>query len=345
MSLPQKNIYYGPPEEARFCQDLTAQVGALSGVTSAGAVSHLPLQGNAGRGFVIEGQADPGPEHQPGAGYSVTCPGYFRTLEVPLLKGRDFTDNDTVAAPGVIIINQTMARRYWPKEDPVGRRIKLGHFDSREPWLTVVGVAGDVRHWGLDREVSPEFFRPYTQAAWPVMTIAVRTASAPASYTASVKKTLADIEPERPVSDVATMEDVVRDSVGNRRFHMQLLSSFAFLALVLAAVGITGVVSYRVTQQTHEIGIRLALGAQPRDVLYLIIGGSMAWALAGVVLGIAGAVAVTRFLSDLLYGVRPTDPLIMGAVSLLLIGVALLASYIPARRSTRVNPITALRCE
>ena len=345
MSLPQKNTYYGPPEHARFCQDLAVQVGTLPGVASVSGISHLPMQGNAGRGFVIEGQADPGPEHQPGAGYSVACPGYFRTLDVPLLEGREFTDEDTVSAPGVIVINQTMARRYWPKEDPVGKRIKIGYFDSHEPWLTVVGVVGDVRHWGLDREVRPEFFRPYTQAAWPVMTIVVRTALAPASFTRPVKQALADIEPEQPVSDTSTLEEVVRDSVGSRRFPMLLLSAFAFLALGLAAVGITGVVSYAVTQRTHEIGIRLALGAQPRDVLRLIVGGSMAWALAGVVLGIAGAAGVTRFLSELLYGVRPTDPMVFCAVSLILTGVALLASYIPARRSMQVDPIVALRCE
>jgi putative ABC transport system permease protein len=177
------------------------------------------------------------------------------------------------------------------------------------------------------------------------MTIVVRTALAPASFTRPVKQALADIEPEQPVSDTSTLEEVVRDSVGSRRFPMLLLSAFAFLALGLAAVGITGVVSYAVTQRTHEIGIRLALGAQPRDVLRLIVGGSMAWALAGVVLGIAGAAGVTRFLSELLYGVRPTDPMVFCAVSFILTGVALLASYIPARRSMQVDPIVALRCE
>lgn len=345
MSLPQEDTYYGPPEHARFCQDLSERVGALAAITSVGAVSHLPLQGNAGRGFVIEGRPDPGFEHQPRASYSITCPGYFRTLEIPLLGGRDFTHNDTVSTPGVIVINQTMARLYWSKEDPVGKRIKIGRFYSDQPWLTIVGVVGDVRHWGLDREVRPEFFRPYTQAAWPVMTIVVRAALAPAPYAKPVKKALADIEPDQPVSDVRTMEEVVRDSVGSRRFPMQLLSTFAFLALALAAVGIAGVVGNSVTQRTHEIGVRLALGAQPREVLQLIVCGSMAWALAGVVLGVAGAVGLTRFLSDLLYGVRPADPLVLCVVSLVLIGVALLASYIPARRSTRVDPMAALRCE
>lgn len=345
MSLPQVNLYYGPPVHARFCQDLEGHVGALSGVVSVSAISHLPLEGQAGRGFEIEGEADPGPEHQPSAGYSVTCPGYFRTLGIPIREGREFTNQDTLSAPGVIVINETMARRYWSNKDPIGSRIKLGYFDSKEPWLTVVGVARDVRHWGLDEKVEPEFFRPYTQAAWPSMTVVVRTASAPGSYAIPVKKVMGEIEPEQPVSNIGSMEEVVRDSVGSMRFPMLLLTVFALLALALAAVGITGVVSYAVVQRTHEIAIRMALGAQPRDVLQLVVQGSMVWALAGVVGGIAGAIGVTRYLSALLYAVRPTDPWVFGAASLLLAIVALLASYIPARRATRVDPIVALRYE
>jgi putative ABC transport system permease protein len=345
ISQPQVDLYYGPPVHAHFCQDLEERVGALAGIVSASAISHLPLEGRAGRGFEIEGEADPGPEHQPAAGYSVTCPGYFRTLGIPIRQGREFVNQDTPSAPGVIVINETMARRYWPNKDPIGRRIKLGYFDSKEPWLTVVGVAKDVRHWGLDEKVEPEFFRPYTQAGWPSMTVVVRTASAPDSYAISVKKAMAEIEPEQPVSNIGSMEEVVRDSVGTRRFPMLLLTVFALLALALAAVGITGVVSYAVVQRTHEIGIRMALGAQPRDVLQLMVQGSMVWSLAGVVVGIIGAMAVTRLLSALLYGVRPTDPWVLGVVSLLLTGVALLASYIPARAATRVDPIVALRYE
>ncbi len=245
----------------------------------------------------------------------------------------------------VNVANQTMARRFRPKEDPLGKRIKIGRFESDEPWLTVVGVVGDVRHWGLDQQIRPEFFRPYTQAAWPVMTIVARTVLAPASYSKALKQALAEIEPEQPVSDIATLEDVLSSSVGSRRFPMLLLSTFAFLALALAAVGIAGVVGYSVNQRTHEIGIRLALGVQPREVLRSIVGGSMAWALAGVVLGIAGAACMTRFLSDLLYEVRPTDPVVLCAVSTLLAAIALLASYIPARRSMRVDPMVALRYE
>jgi putative ABC transport system permease protein len=279
----------------------------------------------------------------PNANYSVACPNYFRALSVPMLKGREFTHLDTVSAPGVIVINQAMAERYWLSEDPLGKRIRLG--GPNGPALTVVGVVGDVRHWGLSRPARPQFFRPYAQAAWPFMSIVVKTTSAPAAFTASVKKALAETLPDRPVSDVETMEDIVRDSTGSRRFLMLLLAGFASLALLLAAVGIAGVVSYSVAQRTHEIGIRIALGARAFDVLMLIVGRSMMWAMLGVGIGIVGSIGLTRLLSGLLYGVKPGDPVVLGAVSLLLAAVALLASYLPARRATKVDPMVALRYE
>ena len=205
----------------------------------------------------------------------MACPGYFRAMGIPLLEGREFTHRDTVGAPPVIVINQSMARKYWDKQDPIGRRIKIGLANSKEPWLTVVGVAGDVRHDGLDSQIYPGFFRPYTQAAWPFMTVVVRTASAPGAFIDPVKKAIAAFDPDQPVSSVETMEEVVRDSVGSRRFPMLLLSVFAALALVLAAVGISGVVSYAAAQRTHEIGIRVALGASKVDVLRLVVTQSM----------------------------------------------------------------------
>jgi putative ABC transport system permease protein len=343
MSLPQEDIYTGPPGLPRFCQDLDEHISAIPGVVSVGAVAHLPFQGNAGQGFAIEGQPAPDPEHMPGANYSVACPNYFRTMGVPVLKGREFNHLDTLNAPGVIVINETMARRFWPIEDPLGRAIRLGGPDGSR--LTVVGVVGDVHHWGLDATVRPQLFRPYTQAGWPVMTVVLRTTSSPVAFIVRAKRALAEILPDRPVSNVDTMEDVVRDSTGPRRFPMLLLSGFALLALVLAAVGIAGVVSYSVTQRTHEFGLRMALGARTIDVLSLVVGRSMKWALAGMGIGIAGSVGLTRLLSGLLYDVRPADPVVLGAVGLLLAGIALLASYLPARRATKVDPIVALRYE
>ena len=246
-------------------------------------------------------------------------------------------------SPGVIVINESTARYFWPKEDAVGRAIRLGGSDG--PRLTVVGVVGDVHYLGLDEPLRRQFFRPYTQAAWPVMAVVVRTISAPGAFAAPVKRALAEVLPDRPVSNLETMEDVVRDSTGSRRFPMLLLSTFSVLALVLAAVGIVGVVSYSVTQRTHEIGIRMALGARTTDVLSLVLRGSMKWVLAGVGLGLAGSIGLTRLLGGLLYGVRPADPGVLGMVSVLLVSVALLASYLPARRATKVDPMVALRHE
>ena len=343
LSVPQEEIYNGPPGLPRFCEDLDDHVGAIPGVVSVGAVGHLPFEGNAGRGFQVEGQPPAEPGNMPGANYSVACPNYFRTMGIPMLKGREFTRQDTLHSPAVIVINETMARKFWPKQDPVGRAIRLGGSDG--PRLAIVGVYRDVHHQGLDSPVSEQFMRPYTQAGWPIMNVVVRTHSAPAAFTASVKKAIADFLPDRPVSGFQTMEQVVHDSTGSRRFPMLLLSAFSLLALVLAAVGVAGVVSHSVAQRTHEIGIRMALGAGTLDVLRLMVTGNMAWVLAGLSVGIAGSAGLTRLLGNMLYEVRPLDPLVLCAVVFLLAAVALFASYLPARRAARIDPIAALRCE
>lgn len=343
MSVPQEEIYVGPPGLPRFCQDLEDHVGAVPGVLSVGAVGHLAFRGNATRGFQIEGRAPADPEHMPGANYSVACPNYFRTMGIPILKGREFTPQDTLNAPAVIVINETMAHAFWPKEDPIGRAIRLGGSDG--PRLTIVGVVGDVHQTGLDSAVRRQFMRPYTQAGWPIMSVVVRTINAPAAFTAPVKKALAAALPDQPVSDVDTMENIVRASTGSRRLPMLLLSVFSGLALLLAAVGILGVVSHSVAQRTNEIGIRMALGAGTVDVLRLMVASSMAWVAVGLVVGVAGSAGLTRLLSGMLYKVRPLDPVVLCAVSLLLATVALLASYLPARRAVKIDPIAALRVE
>lgn len=343
MSLPQEIIYVGPPDHPLFCRDMDERVSAIPGVVAVGAVAHLPMEGNAGRGFVIEGHPDPGPDNTPGANYTVACPNYFRALGVPVLKGREFTQQDSLGAPAVIVINEAMAHKYWPDEDPVGKAIRLGGMDG--PRLTIVGIVGDVHHNGLDEPARPQFFRPYPQAGWPVMSVVVKTAGAPASYTPAIKKALAEVEPDRPVSDVMPMQDIVQDSVGSRRFPAFVLSGFACLALLLAAVGIVGVVSYSVAQRTQEIGIRMALGACKSDVLKLILSGSMAWVFVGIAVGAAASLGLTRLLGTLLYGVKPGNPAVLASVSLILVSVALLASYLPARRAAKVEPVVALRYE
>lgn len=343
MAVPQRDTFVGPPELPRFCQDLEEHVGAIPGVVSVAAVAHLPFRGNAGRGFQIEGRPPAEPGDMPGADYSVACPNYFRTMGIPVVKGREFTARDTESAPAVIVINETMARSFWPNENPVGRVMRLGGSDG--PRLMIVGVVGDVHHVGLDRPVRRQFFRPYPQAGWPVMQVVIRSASAPGAYAAPVKAALASVLPDWPASGFETMEVIVRNSTGSRRFPMLLLIVFSALALALAAVGIAGVVGHSVAQRTQEIGIRMALGAKTLDVLGLVVNRSMAWVLAGLAAGFAGSAALTRLLTRMLYEVRPLDPAVLGGVALLLGSVALGASYWPARRAAKINPIAALRCE
>lgn len=346
MSLPQENIFYGPPGHPQFAQNLQAYVGSIPGVISVSAVSHPPVGGGwAARGFVIEGRPDPGRENQPGAKYTIICPNYFRTMGIKLISGREFTEQDSLNAPGVIVINEAMAERYWPNEDPLGGRIKIGLGLSDAPWLTIVGVTQDVKQGGLDQQTRPEFFRPYNQAAWPVMTVVVRTASNPGSFIAPIKQALAKFEPDRAPSGIRTMEEVIRDSVGSRRFPMMLLVAFSLVALTLAAVGIFGVVAFSVSQRTREIGVRMALGAQKSDVIWLVLNRSMAAALIGVAIGLAASFGLTRFLTGLLFEVKPMDPLVLSLAALLLASVAVIACYLPARRATKVDPLDALRYE
>jgi predicted permease len=312
-------------------------------VISLSAVAMLPFHGNAGRSFQIEGRPPTDPEHEPSANYSLACPDYFRTMGIAVLKGREFTHQDTLGAPEVIVINEAMAHQFWPAEDPIGKSIRFGGSDA--PRFTIVGVVANVHYLGLDSRVRSQFMRPYTQAAWPMMTIVVRTVNTPLAFTEPVKKAMREFLPDRPVSDVDTMENIVKNSIGSRRVPMLLLSAFSVVALLLASVGIMGVVSYSVTQRTQEIGLRMALGARGTDVFGLVLGGSMKWVLAGLAFGLAGSAAISRVLGTLLYEVRPADPEVLGIVSGLLIGVALLASFVPARRAANLDPIRTLRNE
>ena len=344
MALPQPD-FYGPPVRRNFCGEVTDRVATLPGVLSAGAVSHLPLSGaNAGRSFSIEGKTMP-PGENASAAYRLTCPGYFKSMGIRMIHGRDFDARDATEAPGVVILNEETAKRYWPNEDPVGRRIKLGRPDGPNPWLTVVGVAASVRHFGLDETARREFFRPYSQAAWPVMTVVAKTATDPSGYASTVRLALQGIDPDLPVARVSTMEAIERNSTGSRRFPMMLLGAFGTVAFALAVVGVYGVVSYVVTQRTREIGIRVALGARRGQVLRLVVMGAMRPVIAGLAIGAAGAVVAARLLGTLLYDVKPGDPAVVGGIAALLAIAAMGASLVPGARATRVDPITVLKVE
>ena len=310
ISPPQKELYYGPPENPQFCDRADARGGRrarrdLGGRRRSPAADRRATR--AGRSASKAGPIrDPGTCRPPA--YSVACPGTFATLGIPLVAGREFTARDSLEAPAVAVINRRFAREIWPGEPAVGKRFKIGFLNSDNPWMTVVGVVENFRHRGLDLEQAPSFYRPYHQAAWPVMSIVVKTAAAPEPLTKAITRAVAVVEPNQAVSGVRTMESVVGTSVTSRRFSMYLLSGFAVLALILAAVGIAGVVGYSVVQRTPEIGVRVALGARRLDVLRLILGHSLAWAIGGVVAGIAGAIWLLRLLGTMLYDVTPYDP-------------------------------------
>jgi putative ABC transport system permease protein len=294
---------------------------------------------------MIEGRPAPAPGKANIVVTRVVSPHYFETMGIQLLRGRQFEAQDRADSPAAVVISETMARRFWPGEDPTGKRIAAGRPESPADWITVVGVVRDVRQFELNAEPKPQMYLSYEQD-WPFFApshLVVRTQAEPRSLAAAVRSAVWSIDKDQPVSNVSTMEDVLSDSIARQRFSMLLLGLFAAVALLLAAVGLYGGMSYSVAQRTHEIGIRMALGAQSRDVLKLAVGQGLRLVLIGVVLGLAAAFTLTRVMSSLLFGVSATDPTTFIAISLVLIGVAALASYIPARRAAKVDPLIALR--
>jgi putative ABC transport system permease protein len=329
---------------APFVSQVLHRVEQLPGVESAAVVTDTPLTNNSDSiGFSIEGRPDPGPNLKIDLNVNVVGPGYLRTLGIPLLKGRDFAERDTMGTPLVALVNQSLARKYWPNQDPVGARIS----SDGKTWATIQGVVGDVRQVGLSAEPVPEVYLSYLQDpfAWPYLTLLVHTSVDPVKLAGSIQSAVWSVEKDLPITSVATMEKIRSRSIAQPRLTALLLSVFAALALILATVGIYGVMAYSVTQRTHEMGLRMALGASAPDVLALVVGQGMLLAAIGVALGIAGAFAMTRVLEKFLWGVRPTDPVTFTAVSLLLAAIAILASYLPARRATHVDPMVALRYE
>jgi putative ABC transport system permease protein len=337
--------YKEEPQRVTFYTDLVKRVEALPGMTSAALVSHLPLGGsNSSTSLLIEGIPEPPPGQEFSARYRVCTPNYFQTMGIPVLKGRAFTEQDRAGSQLAVIVNETFARKFWPDTDPIGQRVRYTGPLAENPWMQVVGVVQDVKH-EMDLPVTPDFYTPHAQDAWSSMVLVAKTKVEPAAMAAPMRQEVWALDKDQPVFDVHTMREVRAISLALHSFSSILLSIFAGVAVLLAAIGIYGVMFYAVIQRTQEIGIRMALGARAFDVLKLILRNGMSLALIGVAVGLLGSYGLTRLLASLLFGVTPTDMITFSLVTLGLLLIAFVACYIPARRATKVDPLVALRYE
>jgi putative ABC transport system permease protein len=342
VSLPGRK-YQQPDQRAAFFTQLIEKVSTLPGVAAVGASQTLPIQGDYLLGFIIQGRPPFPPGQEPSTNYYSVTPDYFRAMGIPLLRGREFTEQDRTGATRVVIINEEMAKRYFPDEDPIGKRIHVTQ--GPETFREIVGIVGDVKQYGLARPTTLQTYEPFLQTPYSSMTLVVRADGNLAPLGGAIRSQVLAIDKEQPISRIKPLEEVVSESVAKQRFSMLLLGIFAAVALVLSAVGLYGVMSYSVTQRTHEIGIRTALGAKQSDVLKLVVGQGMVLALTGVGIGLLAAFGLTRLMSVLLFGVSATDPLTFVALPAVLTLVALAACFVPARRATKVDPMIALRYE
>jgi putative ABC transport system permease protein len=342
MRLPLPEIKYGEPgRAAAFIGQLLERVSALPGVKAVGTTTHLPMRGGGDTYFKIEGRPFADPNQQVTAinpGISHDC---LNAMGISLQKGRQFTERETREPAKTVIINESFARTYFPDEDPLGKRLII---DMGQPaTCEIIGVTRDIKQFSLELEPTPTMYLPTLAVGWP--NLVVRTSGDPLAMTAAIRAAVQSLDKDQPLANVRSMEQILATSVAEPRFRTMLLSIFAMLALALAGVGIYGVMSYSVARRTHEIGIRMALGARPNDTIRLVVGHGMTLVVIGVVIGLVGAFGLTRLLSTLLFGISATDPFTFAGIALLLTGVAAVACYIPARRATRVDPMKALRCE
>jgi putative ABC transport system permease protein len=346
MTLPLSTARYPKPEQqAAFFQELIRLAREVPGVEAAGATTTLPLSGrDVTFDFQIEGRPAAPSGEEPIARYTVVSPTYFETMRMPILRGRPLSDRDAANAPQVMVVSEAFARHFFPDEDAIGRRIVPN--DPEAPPREIVGVVGDIRQAGLDKEVLPIVYVPHLQDPDIRMDLVVRTASeSPADLAPAMRNVIRQMNKDQLIWQTRTMSQLLSKSVAARRFNMVLLATFTVVALALSVIGIFGVMNYAVIQRTHEIGIRMALGAQRGHVLRMVIGQGMALVLVGLCAGLAGAVALTRLLSSLLYGVSATDPLVFAEVAILFAAVSLIACYLPARRAMRIDPLAAIRYE
>ncbi len=344
VALPRRK-YTEETQRAAFFQQLLEKVSALPGVQATGVTNSMPMGNDTIYAFEIEGR----PPLPPGAGqstnfYSVSA-GYFKAMGIALRRGRLLTERDTKDAPHVAVINEAMAQKIFPNEDPLGKRMTFDDRSKNPDWYEIVGIVADVKQYGLDQATPLQTYEPYTQQTMSSMTLVARTTGEPTNYTAAIRQAVLQIDKEQPIANIRALNEFLSASIAQQQFSMLLLGVFAAVALVLAAVGLYGVLSYAVTQRTHEIGIRMALGAGQRDVLKMIVGHGLRLTLLGLAAGLAAAFGLTRLMSTLLFGVSAADPGTYSLIALLLVTVALLACYIPARRATKVDPLVALRYE
>ena len=330
-SAGQRNAFY---------RAVLERLAAVPGVQAASMVSLIPFGGsNTGVNLLIEGQPSPRPEETPIFWQRIIDPGYFRVMRIPLLRGREFSEVD-VGSLRVAVINETMARRYWPRTDPIGKR-----FGTADRWYTIVGIVGDVKFTSLTKDPDPEFYEPYRQTPIADMVLTVRTASAPLSLAPALREVVREVDPNQPVSRLTSMEEYLSDATGTPRLSALVLAGYGGAALLLSAIGIYGVISFSVTRRTREIGLRIALGARARDVMFMVVRQAVTLAAIGVAIGIGGALALTNVTQGILFGVNPREPFVYLGVSALLIAIASLAAFVPARRAARISPSVALRCE
>ena len=342
VALPGRK-YPNSDQYLSFFTQLIEKIAALPGVVAVGATQSLPIQGDYLVGFNIQGRPPDPPGEDKSTNYYAVTPDYFKAMGIPLLRGRLFTEQDSKNAPRVAVINEAMARTYFSDEDPIGKGINLSQ--GREGFREIVGIVGDVKQYGLAQPTTLQTYEPYLQMPFSAVTLVVRTEGNPAALSGPIRSEVLALDKEQPVSRIRTLDQIISGSVQQQRFTMLLLGVFAGVALILAAVGLYGVMSYAVTQRTHEIGIRMALGANTGNVLRLVVGHGMLLALIGVAIGLAGAFAFTRVMSKLLFAVSTTDTVTFAGISLMLTGVALIACLVPARRATKVDPMVALRHE
>jgi putative ABC transport system permease protein len=349
MEIDLRTAQYSKPEASlAFWHQVLDRVRALPGVEAAALGTVVPLTGDHSRADVtIEGMATPEPGKYPHPDYHSVSAGYLDALTIPLLRGRNFAAADTKTAPPVALVNYTMAHRFWPNGDAIGKRLRFGHPEWKDdfPWITVVGVVGDTKLYGLSNPSRLELYLPYEQSPTTEMSLVLRSSVNPASLTSAVREAVLAIDKDQPVADVNTMTQLVNNSVATPRITLVLLGLFSALALVLAAIGTYGVIAYSVQQRTHELGIRLALGAQRRDVMRLVLAHGMKLAGIGIAIGVAAAFGLTRLMASLLFGTGASDPIAFSAASIVLLLVAVAACCIPARRAMRLDPMVALRYE